>query len=222
MGADAKGNPLLKADGKTPSTVIMAEHGNLPPLPDGVAQAVPETVIPTDGDGKYTVPAGVAKVVAQPFNVKYSDGIAPPDPKTGAVVANYHPNAVSVISPHNFSFIFIQACIAILILVGFESVTAMGEEAKNPKKDIPKAVVLSLLIQGGFCYLFEYFATNYMIHSGYTLTNAAGDSAPLGSLMQLAGAWAFAALPMPAGGLCSSKARHGVPCGLLSARHFRA
>ncbi|MGA3137239.1 MAG: amino acid permease, partial [Terracidiphilus sp.] len=33
-----------------------------------------------------------------------------------------HENAASVIAPHKFSFIFIQATVAILILVGFESV----------------------------------------------------------------------------------------------------
>ena len=44
----------------------------------------------------------------------------------------------------------------------------MGEEAKNAKRDIPKAVILSLVIQGGFCYLLEYFAANYFLHSGYT------------------------------------------------------
>src|SRR5450759_2985721 len=39
----------------------------------------------------------------------------------------YHSSAASVVSPHKFSYIIIQACIAILILVGFESVTPMGE-----------------------------------------------------------------------------------------------
>src|SRR3984957_8139653 len=67
----------------------------------------------------------------------------------------------------------------------------MGEEAKNAKRDIPKAVILSLLIQGGFCYLFEYFGANYMIHNGYTAATAVGSSAPLGDMMQLVGAWAF-------------------------------
>jgi APA family basic amino acid/polyamine antiporter len=53
---------------------------------------------------------------------------------------------------------FVQATVAILILVGFESVTAMGGEAKNAKRDVPIAVITSLLVQGAFCYLFEYFA----------------------------------------------------------------
>src|SRR5215468_1823999 len=53
-----------------------------------------------------------------------------------------HPTAGSVISIHNFGWMFVQATIAILILVGFESVTSMGGEAKNPRKHIPIAVVL--------------------------------------------------------------------------------
>jgi amino acid transporter len=86
---------------------------------------------------------------------------------------------------------FIQACIAILILVGFESVTSMGEEAKNAKRDIPRAVILSLVIQGVFCYLIEYFAANYFLHNGYQISNALGSAAPLGDMMVLVGTWMF-------------------------------
>ena len=73
---------------------------------------------------------------------------------------------------------FVQATVAILILVGFESVTAMGGEAKNAKRDIPIAVITSLLVQGAFCYLFEYFAANYFLNSGYTMQSAAGRRRP--------------------------------------------
>ena len=62
-----------------------------------------------------------------------------------------HPNAGSVVGVHNVSWVFVQATVAILILVGFESVTAMGGEAKNAKRDVPIAVVTSLLVQGAFC-----------------------------------------------------------------------
>src|SRR4029077_17092080 len=109
----------------------------------------------------------------------------------GIETYQYHPSAGSVIHPHGFGYVIIQACVAILILVGFESVTAMGEEAKNAKRDIPKAVILSLLIQGGFCYLLEYFAANFYLNSGYNATTAGGSSAPIGDIMQLVGAWAF-------------------------------
>ena len=98
-----------------------------------------------------------------------------------------HPTASSVIKAHNWAWVFIQATVAILILVGFESVTAMGGEAKNPKRDVPIAVIVSLLVQGMFCYLFEYFAANYFLNSGYTMQNAAGSAAPLGDMMTLVG-----------------------------------
>jgi APA family basic amino acid/polyamine antiporter len=98
-----------------------------------------------------------------------------------------HPNAKSVVSVHNFNWMMIQATVAILILVGFESVTAMGGEAKNAKRDIPKAVIASLLIQGLVCYLIEYFAANYFLNSGYTMQSAAGSAAPIGDMMIIVG-----------------------------------
>jgi APA family basic amino acid/polyamine antiporter len=98
-----------------------------------------------------------------------------------------HANAKSVIRAHNWGWVFIQATVAILILVGFESVTAMGGEAKNAKRDVPIAVIVSLLVQGMFCYLFEYFAANYFLNSGYTMQNAAASAAPIGDMMIMVG-----------------------------------
>jgi amino acid transporter len=98
-----------------------------------------------------------------------------------------HENAASVVKPHKFSYIFIQATVAILILVGFESVTSMGGEAKNPTKHIPIAVISSLLIQGLVCYLIEYFAANYFLNSGYTMQSAVSSAAPIGDMMIIVG-----------------------------------
>jgi amino acid transporter len=115
-----------------------------------------------------------------PFTIDYTERDA-----TGNFLA--HPTAASVVSPHKFSYVFIQATVAILILVGFESVTAMGGEAKNPTKHIPIAVIASLLIQGVLCYLFEYFAANYFLNSGYTMGSASGSAAPIGDMMIIVG-----------------------------------
>ena len=115
-----------------------------------------------------------------PFTISYPEKDA-----TGNMLT--HPTAKSVVSPHNFSWVFIQATVAILILVGFESVTAMGGEAKNPTKHIPIAVIASLLIQGLVCYLIEYFAANYFLNSGYTMQSAAGSAAPIGDMMIIVG-----------------------------------
>jgi APA family basic amino acid/polyamine antiporter len=104
-----------------------------------------------------------------------------------------HDSAKSVIRAHNWGWVFIQATVAILILVGFESVTAMGGEAKNAKRDVPIAVIVSLLVQGVFCYLFEYFAANYFLNSGYSMQSAAASAAPIGDMMIMVGDALFGA-----------------------------
>ncbi|HZP46712.1 MAG TPA: APC family permease [Candidatus Binataceae bacterium] len=98
-----------------------------------------------------------------------------------------HPNGWSVILPHGFSWTMLQMTVAILLLVGFESVTALGEEAKNPKKDIPRAVLLSITIQCLVMYLFEYFAANYFLSNAYSLNDAKGSAAPIGDMMVILG-----------------------------------
>jgi APA family basic amino acid/polyamine antiporter len=98
-----------------------------------------------------------------------------------------HPSAWSVVAPHNFNWVMLQATIAIFLLVGFESVTSLGEEAKNPKRDIPRGVLLSLTIQGLFCYMIEYFAANYFLSSAYSLADAKGSAAPIGDMMTIIG-----------------------------------
>ncbi|MGH8336242.1 MAG: APC family permease, partial [Gammaproteobacteria bacterium] len=98
-----------------------------------------------------------------------------------------HANALSVVLPHNFSWLMLQATIAILLLVGFESITSLGEEAKNPQKDIPRGVLLSITIQCLFMYLIEYFAANYFLNSLYSLNDAKGSAAPIGDMMTIVG-----------------------------------
>jgi len=171
---DPNGKPTLDKDNKPVYTMIDAtdEKTSMP--------------VPADKDGK----AVTDPKLAAPFTVDYVDGAITKDDK-GNQTFNYHKNAASVVAPHGFNFVFIQAAIAILILVGFESVTAMGEEAKRPKKDIPRAVLLSLAIQGAFCYLVEYFAANYFLHNGYTMPMAGASGAPIGDMMVIVGTWLF-------------------------------
>ena len=139
-----------------------------------------------DKDGNYTYTGDFKLTYAADAAIDKGS-----DPKNPADTFEFHSTAKSVVSPHSMNYALIQACIAILILVGFESVSSMGEEAKNPKRDIPIAILLSLVIQGAFCYLIEYFCANYFLNSGYTMTTAGGSSAPIGDMMQLTGAWLF-------------------------------
>ena len=97
------------------------------------------------------------------------------------------PTAWSVVAPHGFNSVMLQATIAIFLLCGFESITSLGEEAKDPKRDISRGVLLSLLIQGLICYMFEYFAANYFLSSAYSLNDAKGSAAPIGDMMTIIG-----------------------------------
>jgi basic amino acid/polyamine antiporter, APA family len=119
-------------------------------------------------------------------------------------------SATDVIMPHSFVGVMIQSTIAILILVGFESCTAFAAETKNPRKNIPRAVVLSLIIQGLFAYFFEYFAAGYMISDKIVGKNAAGAV--------VTGMDAAAASAAPIGDMAISVGNtllHGIGFGLM-------
>jgi amino acid transporter len=109
-----------------------------------------------------------------------------------------HPSAFSIVFPHSLPAMLFQSTIAILILVGFESSTSLAGEALNPKRDIPRGVILSLIIQGLFAYLLEYFAANYAVSEKLVYTAADGSKltgmaaagasgAPIGDLIRLIG-----------------------------------
>jgi amino acid transporter len=187
---DDKNQPVFK----TADRAVVADDltSKDVPLPKDIALGDPYPVLQKDAAGKLVLQDGHA--VPVPFTVSYK----PEEAITGTAgdaknpqTFNFHSSALSVIAPHSFNFVFIQACVAILILVGFESVTAMGEEAKNAKRDVPRAVLLSLLIQGCFCYFLEYFAANYFLHNGYTLSMAGASGAPIGDQMVIVGSWLF-------------------------------
>ena len=73
--------------------------------------------------------------------------------------------------------------VAIFSLVGFECATAFGDEAKNPLKSIPRAVIMSLLISGGF-FVFVTYVMVMGMH-GYA-TPLDKIDAPLNVLAELA------------------------------------
>jgi len=113
-----------------------------------------------------------------------------------------HATASSILIPHSLGSVLFQSTIAILILVGFESCTALGAEAKNPKHSVPRGVLLSLIIQGLFAYLIGYFAANFAVSDKFVVQGvdangaavtyvgmaaAAHSQAPIGDMMRLFG-----------------------------------
>ena len=174
------GSVAFQFDAQT-SAAFSCEFATTKTMVNG--QSTDTIVRAADGTPQCAVDAAGKPV---PYHISY-----PEKDSSGAFVS--HPTARSVVSMHNFGWMFVQATIAILILVGFESVTSMGGEAKNAKRDIPIAVIVSLLVQGCFCYLFEYFAANYFLNSGYPMSFAGASAAPIGDMMTMVGDALFGA-----------------------------
>lgn len=78
--------------------------------------------------------------------------------------------------------------LAIFSYVGFESATALGDEAKKPLKFIPRAVVLSTILSGLFFIVLSY--TEVLGFSGSS-TPLNKSAAPLNDLANLAGVGFF-------------------------------
>ncbi|TMF41875.1 MAG: APC family permease, partial [Chloroflexi bacterium] len=68
-------------------------------------------------------------------------------------------------NPKGLGSIFPAMIFAILAFIGFEAAAPLAEEAKEPRKTIPRAVVLSALLIGLF-YLFCYYAASVYFGPG--------------------------------------------------------
>jgi amino acid transporter len=91
------------------------------------------------------------------------------------------PNQIKV-SGASFSGIALGVVTAIFSLVGFECATAFGEEAVEPLKTIPRAVIVSLLLTGAFFVLVSYTEVLGFIGAKTTLDKA---DAPLNMLADM-------------------------------------
>ena len=83
--------------------------------------------------------------------------------------------------------------LAVLSFIGFETAAALGEETRNPHRNIPRAVFGSMIVVGVFYVLMAYAAT-----VGYgpehMVTGYANDAAPFDTIARIFGGPVFAAL----------------------------
>jgi len=142
-----------------------------------------------------------------------------PSGVAGAITHNQwaFSSAWDVIKPHSLNGVLIQSTLAILILVGFESATALSAETKEPEKNIPKAILLALFVQGVLAYLLEYFATGYAISDH--LVNVSVAAAPAAAAVTGTATAAVAAVPASVTTVATAMAAAGAssaPIGDLS------
>ena len=124
----------------------------------------------------------------------------------------------------------VVACI--FSLVGFESATALGGEAKNPMRNVPRAVIWSLLITGLFMVFMSYVEVSGTRHYA---TPFGSIGAPLNVLAEIYGV-SFFKIPVSIGAMVSffsltlsclnagsriiyPMARHGIFSGHLGKAH---
>ncbi len=89
--------------------------------------------------------------------------------------------------------------ITVFSLVGFESATALGGEARKPLRNIPRAVIASLLITGGFMVFMSYVEVFGAAHTHVGLNTLA---APLTFLSKAYGVGYFK-VPVALGAMVS-------------------
>jgi amino acid transporter len=89
--------------------------------------------------------------------------------------------------------------VCIFSLVGFEAASTMGGEARNPLKNVPKAVVWSLILTGLFMVIMCYVEVLGAAHSGLGLASL---GAPLQTLSSAYGV-SFFKVPVSLGGMIS-------------------
>jgi amino acid transporter len=82
------------------------------------------------------------------------------------IIAAGNHNTLSVFAPNTgntkgLGSVFPGMIFAILAFIGFEASAPLGEEAREPRKTIPRAVILSALLIGLFYLLCYYAATVY-------------------------------------------------------------
>ena len=90
-----------------------------------------------------------------------------------------YPSLTAILIPHSIQGLLFQALIAMILMVGFESSTALAASASNAPRDIPPATILALIVQGVFAYLVGYFAAGFALN---TSLNASVSHAPIGDL----------------------------------------
>lgn len=97
-----------------------------------------------------------------------------------------HGNTLSVFNPSSSlkgtSGIFTAIVYTIFAFVGFESATALGDEARDRRRTIPKAVLLTTLVIGAFYVLVSYAVTIGFGNSTSGIKAMVSASAPFTTL----------------------------------------
>jgi amino acid transporter len=106
------------------------------------------------------------------------------------VVTGFSPHS----SPTHWSGVLFGVLYGVLLFTGFETSANLGEETENPKRDIPRAVLISVIAIAGF-YIVATFAQMSGFH--FNLTSFGKNAAaPLFTLAGPSGAGGYGSVAM--------------------------
>jgi amino acid transporter len=95
-------------------------------------------------------------------------------------------NTLSVFNPssstHGTSDLLLSVVYTLFAFVGFESAATLGEEAKDPRRTIPRAIMVSTLVVGAFFVFTSYAAVIGFGVSAEGIDQMTSDAAPLNTL----------------------------------------
>jgi amino acid transporter len=107
----------------------------------------------------------------------------------GFIVLGHHGFAIDVdqvsLKGNSLSTLGLGVVVAIFSLVGFEAATAFGEEAKNPLKTIPRAVIVSLVLTGVFFVFITYVEVLGLRGANPSLDKLTAPLSTLATIMHL-------------------------------------
>lgn len=95
--------------------------------------------------------------------------------------ANYHP-----FLPFGMHGVLAGAAIVFFAYIGFDAVTTMSEECKDPQRDVPRGVIASLIICTTLYLLVAAIMTGAM---SYTLLGGTEAAAPMARVLDFLGYW---------------------------------
>ena len=103
---------------------------------------------------------------------------------SGVNLHSFNPDS----SPHGFNGLINGAIFAALSFVGFEAAASLGEEVREPRKRIPKAIIGSILLVGGI-YVFCIWAESIGLGQKAMNELSAASPAPWNQLADTYASW---------------------------------
>ena len=93
----------------------------------------------------------------------------------GHNILNHHQHLFNLVAFHftSYTSLFTATTLAVFSYLGFDAISTLAEEAKNPIRDIPKAIFIAIVFSATTMFLIGYFAILSMPNFIHFLQNSA-------------------------------------------------